>query len=379
MCGIDIIEHNYIVYIQSGVPYEIRTLIRDYISSSTKKSKPAQIITQLKRDQHAGKFEADIPIPTARQISGFVKTLSKEFAPIKNYQELLYWAKAKLCECTEKYNEWENMSSLMVLKVPKFEDVEEEDDQGNMVSNSTVCIVLSSKEILESAKKALFTSDNQPIDTVLKMDATFKLANNGWLLSPLCTETARFEPPHRSSSGLKRTGHKHVILPIAFLVHTTENTVPYKHALKLLVNIPNTHFGFPVNIRFCFKWFVADNSRQAQNAAKDELGEDVIILNCQDHLLRKFNDNKVKVRDTDNISVIEPCIRAMSRAATANIHQYIFEIVSLYANVWNEVAWCKQFEKYYMNEVNCRWYDTASGTVSLALSLSTLISVLSHF
>ena len=69
----------------------------------------------------------------------------------------------------------------------------------------------------------------------------------------------------------------------------------------------------------------------------------------------------------------------MSRAATANIHQYIFEIVSLYANVWNEVAWCKQFEKYYMNEVNCRWYDTASGTVSLALSLSTLIYVLSHF
>jgi len=156
---------------------------------------------------------------------------------------------------------------------------------------------------------------------------------------------------------LKRTGHKHVILPIAFLVHTTENTVPYKHALKLLVNIPNTHFGFPVNIRFCFKWFVADNSRQAQNAAKDELGEDVIILNCQDHLLRKFNDNKVKVRDTDNISVIEPCIRAMSRAATANIHQYIFEIVSLYANVWNEVAWCKQFEKYYMNKVNCRWHQ----------------------
>ena len=344
-------------------------MIREYISTSTKKCKPARILAQLKKDQQEGKFGADITIPTARQVAAFINTLSKEVGPIQNYQELLYWAKGKLCENTEDYNNWQDMSSVMVLEVPKFEDVENEDDDGNIVSNSTVCIILSSKEILQGAKDVLFTSDNELIDMVLKMDATFKLSNNGWLLSPLCTETARFEPPASSSDGLKRTGHKHVALPFAFLIHTTENNVPYKHALKLLINLPNTHLGLAENIQFRFKWFVADNSRAAQNAAKEELGDDVIILNCQDHLLRKFNDKKVKVRNTDNISTIEACIRAMSRAATANIHRYIFEIMSLYANVWDEVAWCTQFEKYYMNEINCRWYDTASGMVSHALSL----------
>ena len=99
------------------------------------------------------------------------------------------------------------MLSVMVLQVPKFELVEEESEKGVTVTKSTFWIFLSSKGILESAKNVLFTDDNQPIDSVLKMDTPFKLVNNGWLLSQLCSETAPFETPHQSSSGLKSTGH----------------------------------------------------------------------------------------------------------------------------------------------------------------------------
>ena len=151
----------------------------------------------------------------------------------------------------------------MVLQVSKFELVEEENEEGVTVTKSTICILVSSKGILENTKNALFTNGNQPIDSALNMNATFKLVNNGWLLSPLCSETARFEPPHQSSSGLKRTRHKHVVLPIVFLVHTTENAVPYQHSLKVLRNLPNSHLGFLANVQFSFKRFVADNSRQA--------------------------------------------------------------------------------------------------------------------
>ena len=125
-------------------------MIRGYISTSANKCKPARIIHELKKDQLAGKFDANVPIPKPRQISAFLKTVSNEIGSIQNYQELLYWAKGKLCESTEQYNNWHDLSSVMVLAVPKFEDVEDVDDEGNVVSNSTVCIIISSKEILDT-------------------------------------------------------------------------------------------------------------------------------------------------------------------------------------------------------------------------------------
>lgn len=180
-------------------------------------------------------------------------------------------------------------------------------------------------------------------------------------MSPMCLETGQFEPPCESHKGLKRTGHKHVVLPIAFLIHTTENSVPYKHSLKCLLNLPHTHFGFQNNKQFSFKWFVADNSRHAQNAARAELSVGTVILNCQDHLVRKFNKKKISVNNTENLPSIEMCVRAMSRAASANIQRYIFDVTTLYTDVWNELNCCTQFRRYYMNEINCRWYDTAFG------------------
>ena len=141
----------------------------------------------------AGKFNAEVPIRAADKISGFLKAVSGK---ITNFQDLLYWSNGKLCESEADYCQRSDMSSIMVLQVPKFENVEEENEEGNTITKSTICIIVPSKEILESANQALFTDDNQPIDTVLKMDATFKLVNNGWLLSPICSEMARFEPPH---------------------------------------------------------------------------------------------------------------------------------------------------------------------------------------
>ena len=284
---------------------------------------------------------------------------------IRNFQDLLYWSNNKLCDTTTKYHEWTDLSSIMVLETPKFDRVEEVNEEGQTVTKSTVCILVSSKQLLEYARNALFTNDLEPIDSALKMDATFKLVNNGWLLSPMCSETARFEPPCESYKGLKRTGHKHVVLPIAFLIHTTESSVPYQHSLKCLLNMPHTHFGFPNNTQFSFKWFVADNSRQAQNAVRSELGAETVILNCQDHLVRKYNEKKIRVNNMENLESIELCVRAMSRAATAKIQNYIFEVTALYAELWNETNWCNQFRRYYMHDINHRWYDTASGCVSL--------------
>ena len=119
-----------------------------------------------------------------------------------------------------------------------------------------------------------------------------------------------------------------------------------------------------MKVQFSFKWFVADNSQQAQNASQAELGIGVAVLNCQDHLVRKYNNKKINVSNSDNLSSIESCIYAMSRAASVNIHRYIFDVTSMYARVWNELNWCNQFERYYMNEINCWWHYTASGSVS---------------
>ena len=233
-------------------------MLRQYANLSTK-PKPSRIVLLLQQDQRAGKFDAALNIPKARQVSSFLKTLSKEMGEITTYQDLLYWSNDKLCDTAAQYCQWSNSSSIMVLKTPKFDNVEEENEDGVRVTKSTVCELVSTKQLLENAKNALF-NEQEPIDSVLKMDATFKLVNNGWLMSPMCSETARFEPPCESRKGLKRTGHKHVVLPIAFLIHTTENSVPYKHSLKCLLNLPHTHFGFQNNKQFSFKWFVADNS-----------------------------------------------------------------------------------------------------------------------
>ena len=220
-------------------------MIRDYVAVSTK-PKPSKIVLQLQEDQRARKIDASLELPNARQVSSFMSTLSKSMGEIRNFQDLLYWSNNKLCDTTTKYHKWTDLSSIMVLETPKFDRVEEVNEEGQTVTKSTVCILVSSKQLLEYARNALFTNDLEPIDSALKMDVTFKLVNNGWLLSPMCSETARFEPPCESYKGLKRTGHKHVVLPIAFLIHTTKSSVPYQHSLKCLLNMPVRTLGFRI-------------------------------------------------------------------------------------------------------------------------------------
>ena len=241
-------------------------------------------------------------------------------------------------------------------------------DQGNQAESPGLCVIASTKNILLAVNSSVFTNDGDHLPLVCKLDATFKLCNNGWLLSPVCTESAIYKKPVNCAKGLKVTGHSHPALPITFMIHSTENKEAFQEAINVTMNLPSTYFGYSDGVILDFPWFVSDNSRSAQNAATKEL-DDVIILNCQDHILRKYDhdgnqSNKIQKRDL--IPVIESTLGAMAHSLTTPIQQLIFDVLEkYYEDVFTKSRCLISFKKYYMSDINRNWFDTASGMVSV--------------
>ena len=99
---------------------------------------------QLQEDQKAGKIDSSVQLPTARQVSSFMGTLAKSMGQIETFQDLLYWSDNKLCDNATKYHEWTDLSSIMVLETPKLDRVQEVNGEGETVTKTTICALLSS-------------------------------------------------------------------------------------------------------------------------------------------------------------------------------------------------------------------------------------------
>ena len=329
--------------------------------------KPQSLRTMLLQKQSSGEIDKSIPIPTTRMLGHFIKTkLDGEKMSNFTFNDLLNWSKDKLCLDASALASITDGNELLVLKQPRQIMFTTTDDEGNQTENPGLCMIVSTKNILLAVKSSAFTNDGDTLPLVCKLDATFKLCNNGWLLSPVCTESAIYKKPVNCAKGLKVTGHSHPALPITFMIHSTENKEAFQEAINVTMNLPSTYFGYSDGVILDFPWFVSDNSRSAQNAATEEL-DDVIILNCQDHLLRKYDhdcnqSNKIQKRDL--VPVIESILRAMAHSPTTPIQQLIFDVLEKYcADVFTERRWLISFKKYYMGDINRNWFDTASGMV----------------